>query len=80
MCPFIVYAVLFCKIFTNTNILPSTSLVQTDSFSLSKIVLNAFIIIKNKLSQTSLLAIDETLPFMAEMNASDFLSLLSRMG
>ena len=47
-------------------------LVQTDSFPLSKGALNAFHVIKNKLSQATLQSIDEDLPFTGETDASDF--------
>ena len=47
-------------------------LLQTDSFLLSKDALNAFHVIKNKLSQATLQPIDEDLPFTVETDASDF--------
>ena len=47
-------------------------LLQTDSFPLSKDALNAFHVIKNKLSQATLQPIDEDLPFTVETDASDF--------
>ena len=48
------------------------SLVQTNSFPLSKDALNTFHVMKNKLSQATLQPIDEHLPFTVETNASDF--------
>ena len=47
-------------------------LVQSDSFPLSKDALNAFHVMKNKLSQATLQPIDEDLPFTVETDASDF--------
>ena len=47
-------------------------LVQTDLFPLSKDALNAFHVIKNKLSQATLQPIDEDLPFTVKTDALDF--------
>ena len=47
-------------------------LVQTDSFPLSKDALNAFHVMKNKLSQATLQPFDEDLPFTVKTDASDF--------
>ena len=46
--------------------------VQTDSFPLSKDALNAFHVMKNKLSQDTLQPIDKDLPFTVETDALDF--------
>ena len=53
-------------------------LVQIDSFPLSKDALNAFHVMKNKLSQATLQPIDKDLPLTVETDASDFAAKLNQ--